>query len=142
MPFAASPGEAWKASSSFKLLLPLFLRGIWWREILSPPPGSFAGVTQVRPPVVVDFFSSLGAGAFCPSMHPFPSPGDLPDPGIEPRSPALQADALTSEPPGKLHAFISHTLLSPALGMPGMLCPVVGAGDRRWIQPRSWPWEI
>ena len=47
----------------------------------------------------------------CPSMGfsrnewwsglPFPSPGDLPDPGIEPRSPALQADALPSEPPGK-----------------------------------------
>ena len=32
---------------------------------------------------------------------PFPSPGDLPDPGIEPRSPSLQADALPSEPPGK-----------------------------------------
>ena len=32
---------------------------------------------------------------------PFPSPGDLSDPGIEPRSPALQADALPSEPPGK-----------------------------------------
>ena len=32
---------------------------------------------------------------------PFPSPGDLPNPGIEPRSPALQADALPSEPPGK-----------------------------------------
>ena len=32
---------------------------------------------------------------------PFPSSGDLPDPGIEPRSPALQADALPSEPPGK-----------------------------------------
>ena len=32
---------------------------------------------------------------------PFPSPGDLPDPGIEPRSPALQADALISEPPAK-----------------------------------------
>ena len=30
---------------------------------------------------------------------PFPSPGDLPDPGIEPGSPTLQADALTSEPP-------------------------------------------
>ena len=30
----------------------------------------------------------------------FPSPGDLPDPGIEPGSPALEADALTSEPPG------------------------------------------
>ena len=32
---------------------------------------------------------------------PFPSPGDLSDPGIEPRFPALEADALTSEPPGK-----------------------------------------
>ena len=32
---------------------------------------------------------------------PFPSPGDLPNPGIKPRSPAFQADALTSEPPGK-----------------------------------------
>ena len=31
---------------------------------------------------------------------PFPPPGDLPDPGIEPRSPALEADTLTSEPPG------------------------------------------
>ena len=29
---------------------------------------------------------------------PFPSPGDLPNPGIEPGSPALEADALTSEP--------------------------------------------
>ena len=33
---------------------------------------------------------------------PFPSPGDLPDPRIEPRSPALQADALPSESPGRL----------------------------------------
>ena len=32
---------------------------------------------------------------------PFPSPGDLPNPGVEPGSPALQADALLSEPPGK-----------------------------------------
>ena len=32
---------------------------------------------------------------------PFPSPGDLPDPGIEPGSPTLQADALPSEPPRK-----------------------------------------
>ena len=32
---------------------------------------------------------------------PFPSPGDLPNPGIKPRSPALQTDALPSEPPGK-----------------------------------------
>ena len=32
---------------------------------------------------------------------PFPSPGNLPSPGIEPRSVALQADSLPSEPPGK-----------------------------------------
>ena len=32
---------------------------------------------------------------------PFPSLGGLPNPGIEPRSPALEADALTSETPGK-----------------------------------------
>ena len=32
---------------------------------------------------------------------PFPSLGDLPKPGIEPESPALQADSLLSEPPGK-----------------------------------------
>ena len=32
---------------------------------------------------------------------PFPSPGHLPDPGIELGSPTLEADALTSEPPGK-----------------------------------------
>ena len=31
----------------------------------------------------------------------FPSPGDLPDPGIKPRSPTMQADSLPSEPPGK-----------------------------------------
>ena len=37
----------------------------------------------------------------CWSGLPFPSPGDLPDPGIEPGSPTLQTDALPSEPPGK-----------------------------------------
>ena len=35
---------------------------------------------------------------------PFPPPGDLPNPGIEPMSPTLQAGALLSEPPGKPYA--------------------------------------
>ena len=35
------------------------------------------------------------------SRLPFPSPGNLPHPGIEPRSPELQADSLLSEPPGE-----------------------------------------
>ena len=41
---------------------------------------------------------------------PFPSPGDPPDPGIEPGSPALQADTLPSEPPGKPISYISEII--------------------------------
>ena len=37
---------------------------------------------------------------------PFPSPGDLPNPGITPRSSALQADSLPAEPQGTLHKAI------------------------------------
>ena len=46
------------------------------------------------------------------SELPFPSPGDLPNPGIEPRSPTLQADTLSSEPPGKQdpNLFEGHLL--------------------------------
>ena len=46
---------------------------------------------------------------------PFPSPGDLPDSGIEPRSPALQADALPSEPPGRLYLKLSKLQTEPTL---------------------------
>ena len=37
---------------------------------------------------------------------PFPSPGDLPDPGMEPTSPALTGGFFTTEPPGKPRKFI------------------------------------
>ena len=40
-----------------------------------------------------------------PNGLPFPSPGDLPNPGLEPRSPALWTDALPSEPPS-IHTYI------------------------------------
>ena len=46
------------------------------------------------------------------SELPFPSPGNLPNPRIEPRSPALQADALPSEPPGKLTRTEYHCKVS------------------------------
>ena len=46
------------------------------------------------------------------SGWPFPSPGDLPNPGIEPKSPALKADSLLSKPPGKpkdlCHPSVDH----------------------------------
>ena len=53
---------------------------------------------------------------------PLPTPGDLPDPGIEPRSPTLQAYALTSEPKlkaalrlGSWPIWLSHASISTAL---------------------------
>ena len=45
------------------------------------------------------------------SRFPFPSPGDLPKPGMEPRSPALQADSLLSGPPGKPLSMIYICLI-------------------------------
>ena len=51
----------------------------------NPPDSSVHGIFQTR------IWSGL----------PFPSSGDLPNPGIKPRSPALQADSLPSETPGK-----------------------------------------
>ena len=55
-----------------------------------------------------DITERLHLGLYSPAKTEamwFPSPGDLPDPGIKPGSPALQADALPSEPPGKLSGF-------------------------------------
>ena len=49
----------------------------------SPPGSSVYGILQARE-----------------GKLPFPSPGDLPNPGMEPRCPTLQANSLPSEPPG------------------------------------------
>ena len=51
-------------------------------------------VAHQAPPSVKFFRQEYWSGL------PFPSPGGLPDSGIEPGSPALQADGLPSEPPG------------------------------------------
>ena len=64
---------------------------------------SLSGVPLFATPWTVAYQGPLSMG-FSSQDHwsglPFPSPGDLPDPGIEPRSPALQTDSLPSEPPG------------------------------------------
>ena len=53
----------------------------------------------------VQLFATVQSMEFSRPEHcsgqPFPSPRDLPKPGIEPRFPALQADSLPAEPPGK-----------------------------------------
>ena len=63
------------------------------------------------------------------SGFPFPSPGDLLDPGIEPRSPTLQPDTLTSEPPGKLWGWE---------GTPCNWVDCVGDRDKLEWWARSW----
>ena len=49
----------------------------------------------------------------------FPSPGDLPNPGIEPGSPTLQVDSLMSEPPGKPQG---HTVSMSFLSFLNLIC--------------------
>ena len=58
---------------------------LWEPMDSSPPCSSIHGILQARNW----------------SWLPFPSPGDLPNSGIKPRSPTLQVDSLPSEPPGK-----------------------------------------
>ena len=80
---------------------------------------------------------------------PFPSPGDLPNPGIEFRSPIRQVDPLPSEPPGYLTAIYST---SPIFSVPmenfdrkilvykgivilQVMCPILNSMS---LSPRSW----
>ena len=54
---------------------------------------------------------------------PFPSPGYLPNPGSEPRSPLLQAHSLLSEPPGKL--ICEHRPQSVQFSSVSQSCPTL-----------------
>ena len=66
---------------------------------------------------------------------PFPSPGDLPDPGIEAGPPTLQAEALPSEPPRKPinWVFLPHSVLnSAAVGVNGSkVCKTINKSIQR-----------
>ena len=84
---------------------------------------------------------------------PCPPPGDLPSPGIEPRSPALQVDSLLSKPPGKTKntrvgsVQFSHSVVSDSLQPHGLqhtrpACPSPTPGVypnsrplNQWCQP-------
>ena len=83
------PNYQWKSST---LLLVISEMKSLSRVRLFETPGKVA--YQALPPMGFsrqEYWSGL----------PFPSPGNLPNPGIKPGSPALQTDALLSEPPGK-----------------------------------------
>ena len=61
----------------------------------------------------------------CWSGRPFPSPGNLLNPGIEHESPPLQADSLPSEPPGKPYLVVRNfisTLCFKDLGAGHLTC--------------------
>ena len=71
-----------------------------WRRKWQPTPVFLPGESHGRRSLV----GSMGFSRqeYCSGL-PFPSPGALPDPGIEPTFYALQADSFSTEPPGKPH---------------------------------------
>jgi len=83
---------------------------------------------------------------------PFPSPGDLPNPGIEPRPPAWQTDSLPSEPPGKpINRNVSFTQscltlttsltvahqVPLSMGFPRTVAIFYSRGSS-WLRDRTW----
>ena len=64
---------------------------------------------------------------------PFPSPGHLPDPGIKPGSPTLQADSSPSEPPGKSKIFVKVILKVRKVCLDSVSTQKIGGGT----QPRT-----
>ena len=73
---------------------------------------SFSHVQIFVTPWAVACQDSLSMGFYSQehwSDLPFSSPGDLPKPGIKPRSPALKADSLPSEPRGKPYLTVQFS---------------------------------
>ena len=89
-----------------RLLCPWgFSRQEYWSGLRCPPPGESSqprGQSQVSR-IVVGFFTVWVTREAQEhwNREPIPSPGELPDPGIKPGSPALQADSSPAELPGK-----------------------------------------
>ena len=93
-----------------------FSRQEYWSGLPLPSPVIKHGVSEVKSLSRVQLCDPMDCSLSGSSVHgipqgfsrqeywsglPFPSPGDLSDPGIELRSPALQVDSLPAEPPGK-----------------------------------------
>ena len=83
-----------------KLKSPFFIP---WSEVLVAQSCLFAtpGTIAYQAPLSLEFSRQEYWSGL-----PFPSPRDLPNPRIEPGSPALRADSLLSDPPGKLPLFL------------------------------------
>ena len=66
---------------------------------------------------------------------PYPPPGDLPNPGIEPRPPTLQANSLLSEPPGKPYKGVCKSKRKRGKSFQNQSCVAVGEGCS--LQPNT-----
>ena len=76
-----------------------WLRSLGWEDTLEKGKGNLSSILAWRMPWTV--WSMKCSRLEYWSGPPFPSPGHLPNPGIEARSPAFQVDSLPGEPPGK-----------------------------------------
>ena len=90
-----SPGKWTVIWSSEHPIVDQHFKWKWSRSVVSDSLPSPWTVASQAPPSMGFSRQEYRSGL------PFPSPRDLPNPGIEPGSPTFQADALTSEPPGK-----------------------------------------
>ena len=119
IPFPLPTGNHWFVpcydfvAISFVVFTCYFLHSIykWWKESVK----SLSRVQLFATPGTIAHKVPLSMG-FSRQEYwnglPFPSSGDLPDPGIEPASPALHADSLLSEPPGKPNISDNEQYLS------------------------------
>ena len=68
------------------------------------------------------------------SGWPFPSPGDIPNPGIQPRSPTVQAESLPAEPQGKpRYTEMGRLSLLPLLATWTLVHGILQAGILQWV---------
>ena len=87
-----------------KPILKLIRKGKVYYMVLKVKVKSLSRVGLFATPWTVAYQAPLSMGFSrqeCWSGLPFPSPGDLPDPGIKPASPVLSSRFFTTEPPGK-----------------------------------------
>ena len=114
----------------FSIPLGLFVERWKWK--------SLSGIRLFATPWTVACHAPLSMG-FSKRGHwnrlPFPSPGSLPNPGIEPRSAAFQTDSSPSEPLGKPRDFITRRNLVFDGGIPGHHR---GEGTAETYQGISW----
>ena len=92
------------------------VQSLSWEDLLEKEMTTHSSILAWKIPWTGAFQAPLSMGF--PRQEywgrlPFPSPGDLPDPGIEPASPALAGRVFTAEPPGKSIRNLKKSEMKP-----------------------------